>query len=138
MGSFFDRLRYKFSVFMQGRYGMDALSKAMLIWAVILGFLSNLPFLRFLYFAFTILIILIYVRFFSRDTSARRRELYRYYEIKNRFKDKVALRKKIWSERKTHRYFKCPKCKALLRVPKGKGKIEVTCRVCKDKSIIKS
>lgn len=138
MRSFFDRLRFKMAAFMQGRYGMDALSKAMLIWAIVCGFLSNLPYLRFLYIAFTVLIVLIYVRCLSKNTSARRRELYKYYDIKNTIKDKYKLKKKIWNERKTHRYFKCPKCKALLRVPKGKGKIEVTCRVCKEKIIKRS
>lgn len=138
MRSFFDRLRFKMAAFMQGRYGMDALSKAMLIWAIVCGFLSNLPYLRFLYILFTVLIVLIYVRCLSKNTSARRRELYKYYDIKNAIKDKYKLKKKIWNERKTHRYFKCPKCKALLRVPKGKGKIEVTCRVCKEKIIKRS
>ena len=32
---------------------------------------------------------------------------------------------------KAHRYFKCPNCSQYLRVPRGKGKITVTCRSCK-------
>ena len=36
----------------------------------------------------------------------------------------------MWRERKTHRYFKCPNCKTMVRVPKGKGKIVITCTRC--------
>ena len=31
---------------------------------------------------------------------------------------------------KEHRYFKCPNCGQMLSVPKGKGKIRVTCPKC--------
>lgn len=138
MRNFFYNMRLRFSNFMQGRYGTDALSKAMLIGAIVCLFLSNLPYLRFFYFGFVILLVLTYIRCFSKNIGARSRELYKYHEIKNKFTKWFSLKKKIFEERKTHRYFKCTKCKALLRVPKGKGKIEVTCRVCGEKSLRKS
>jgi len=138
MFRFFDRLRYRFSQYMQGRYGFDALSKTMLIAALGCAVLSNIPYLRFFYFLFIILTVLTYIRCFSKNIGARQSELYKYFEIKNKLKSNCDLKKKMWSERKTHCYFKCSKCKALLRVPKGKGKIEVTCRVCGDKTVRKS
>lgn len=47
-------------------------------------------------------------------------------QIKNWFR----LQKRKFSERKTHRFFKCAQCKAALRVPRGKGKIKVRCPKC--------
>lgn len=35
-------------------------------------------------------------------------------------------------QRKTHRFFKCPECGVTVRVPKGKGKIKITCPKCKN------
>lgn len=50
-----------------------------------------------------------------------------------------------WSKKKVqmlsdsgHKYMKCPHCKAQLRLPKGKGKISVTCPVCKKEFVKKT
>ena len=32
-----------------------------------------------------------------------------------------------------HRYFDCPKCRQPVRVPRGKGKIMITCPKCKER-----
>ena len=138
MFRFMEKVRWKIRNYMQGRYGFDALSKAMVIGALIFAVISNIPYLYFCYFLFIIFAVLAYARCISKNFGKRQNELYKYFEIKNKFEKYLNLRKKIWSERKTHRYFKCTKCKAVLRVPKGKGKIEVKCRVCGEKSIRKS
>ena len=36
---------------------------------------------------------------------------------------------------KTHKYYKCPTCKQVVRVPKGRGKIEINCPKCHTKFI---
>lgn len=41
--------------------------------------------------------------------------------------------KKMWSERKTSKFLKCPTCGQVLSVPKGKGRIRVTCPKCRTK-----
>ena len=38
--------------------------------------------------------------------------------------------KKMWKERKTKAFLKCPNCGTMLSVPRGKGKIIVTCPKC--------
>ncbi len=46
--------------------------------------------------------------------------------------------KKRWAQRSTYRFFKCPQCKQTVRVPKGRGKICITCPKCKTEFIKKS
>ena len=41
-----------------------------------------------------------------------------------------SLQKCRWRDRKTHCYFACPKCGKTLRVPKGKGRVVITCAAC--------
>ncbi|WP_262360849.1 hypothetical protein [Gorillibacterium timonense] len=42
------------------------------------------------------------------------------------------------AERKTHRYYRCPSCNQTLRVPKGKGKLSITCSRCQTSFVRKS
>ncbi|MGI6201052.1 MAG: hypothetical protein ACOYJA_09810 [Christensenellales bacterium] len=72
-------------------------------------------------------------RMFSRDISARRREeawlMMKVATLAPGFLRTMNARK---AERldKSHKYFSCPKCKARLRAPKGKGRLRITCRTC--------
>lgn len=133
MKNFLEKLNDKMQSFMQGRYGIDELSKKMAVLSLICFALSLVTKLTlFLSFAL-VMMIWVYFRCFSKNISARRSELTTYYNVRQKFKNKIDLRKKMWHDRKTHRYFKCKNCKAVLRVPKGKGNIEITCNVCKHK-----
>lgn len=133
MRGFFQRLGYKIASFTYGRYGIDALSKLLLILSLILMVISWMPSLWWIYFfAFAIMIWALY-RGFSRNIDKRRRELERYFKIKNGIKNFFKLQRNKLRDRKTHVYFKCKKCKAVLRVPKGKGSIVVICTRCKDR-----
>ena len=129
-------LNYRFQVFMQGRYGFDKLSRTLIIVCLICFLLSRLPYMSIFYSIGLISLILSFIRCFSRNTQARYKELMAYYRLKNKLNQKFTLLKQIYSERNTHRYFRCKGCHAVLRVPKGKGKIEITCRTCK-KTMIK-
>ena len=46
---------------------------------------------------------------------------------------KARINKKKWENRKTTKYLECPSCGQTLAVPKGKGKIRVTCPKCHNK-----
>ena len=127
---FFRRLLYKFSDFMQGRYGMDALYIPMLIAScgfTLLGTLFRLSLFRLLGF---VILVLLMMRFFSKNYAARQRELNSYYHMKHKI---TSFWRQLTVMKENHRYkryFKCPKCKVKLSVPKGKGKIQITCRKC--------
>lgn len=121
---------------MYGRYGNDILSRHLSILALILLLVSYIPYLRFLWFVAVFVMIFSTFRMFSKNTSSRRKELEKYLGFGNKIKKFINLKKEKFRNRKTHKYLKCKNCKANLRVPKGKGKIEITCPKCKS-TIIK-
>ena len=126
--------------FMQGRYGMDELNKALnaaaligLFASLIVSFASGTS--RAGSIVSTVLwIISIAImgfalfRSFSRNIPARRaeNEWYRLH-IAAPFTKKKNEVKTRRAQAATHRFFKCPKCGQTVRVPKGKGKIKITC-----------
>ena len=119
--------------FMYGRYGGDHLSRALLILSfillIIVGFLpKSLSSLSVIGYIPTIVCI---YRIFSKNIYKRQQENYKYLKIENSvikwFKQKLNIAK----DSKTHKYFKCPDCKQRLRVPRGQGKISITCPKCK-------
>ena len=133
MRNFWERLRYKTARFMYGRYGNDDLTNFLLILGLILMIISCLPHLGWVYLLSAAVLAWSLMRSFSRKLDRRRRELDRYLRIKKPIVNFFKLRRNKWRDRKTHVYFKCKKCKAVLRVPKGKGSIIVTCTRCKDR-----
>ena len=133
MRSFFERLGHKMASFMYGRYGTDELSKFLMILALILMVISWFPNLGLVYFVALALMIWSLFRTFSRKLDKRRRERERYLKIQKPIANFFKLQRNKWRDRKTHVYFKCKKCRAVLRVPKGKGSIVVICTRCKDR-----
>lgn len=124
---------YKLRAFMQGRYGTDELSHFLSVTGLILFLLSCLiPPLFLLYFPALALLIWSWVRSLSKNICKRQRERDKYLAIRGKIKQKFKLWKNMWSERKTHRYYKCPHCKATLRIANpGKGRtISITCPKC--------
>lgn len=135
MSNYFKSLMFRFQRFMVGRYGFDEFSKFLIICAIV-AYGISVFFLGSLFRPLSAAILLYtYFRFFSKKIYKRRNELNAYLAVKKKADGKISLRKKMWAERKTYKYFKCPNCKSVWRFPKGKGKIEITCRNCKRKMI---
>ena len=129
MRNFLNRIRYKLSFC----YGNDELNKLLNILTVVICLISFIPPLRFLYFIALFLLIYTTYRSFSKNIYKRRAELDKYLALKNKIKARRAFRRLVRRERKEYLYFRCPYCKEYLRVPRGRGKILVTCRVCHKK-----
>lgn len=136
MKNFFLKLGRKFRSFMYGRYGFDELTSFLSVLTVIFVVLA----LFWRYFNIVAWLILLYsvFRIYSRNISARSRERARYLRIRTKVQNVFRLQKNKHRDRKTHRYYKCPACRSMLRVPKGRGKIEITCPRCGKKFIKKS
>lgn len=138
MKGWFARMGQRFARFMSGRYGNDKLNNFLLIVALICVLLAYIPYMSFLWLVSLGLIVWTNFRCFSRNIPQRQRELFAFLGFFQKRKKKFALRRQMFRERKTHCYFKCKKCKAVLRVPKGKGMIDVTCPRCQTVTVKKT
>ena len=120
---------------MVGRYGMDQLTNAMLVLSMVLLvvalFFGNSIVNTILWTLAVLLLVAGYYRIFSKKTSQRYQENQKYLRLRNRITGRFRSMKERLKQRKTHRFFKCPQCGATVRVPKGKGKIKITCPKCK-------
>lgn len=123
---------------MLGRYGVDQLTIAMLIFYMILSFISQIARLPVLALASLVLLGLCFYRMLSRNTQKRYWENVHFLELWNPVKQWFLNLIYRIQDRKTHRYFKCPRCSSTLRVPRGRGKISITCPVCKNEFIKKA
>lgn len=125
-----EHFKERFNRWMAGRYGSDQLSLALLIVCVILMVCTrpfHLPFIRLLPI---IPLFLCYFRIFSKNKYKRQQELFKFIRFYTPIQKHINVKLRHLKERKTHRFFKCPKCKQNLRVPKGKGNICITCPKC--------
>jgi len=77
-------------------------------------------------------------RMFSRSVYKRQSENTRFLYQKNRLIRKWASFRARWKDRRDYRYLRCQQCGQMLRVPRNKGKIRVTCTKCGEKFITKT
>ncbi|TIH60776.1 hypothetical protein EWQ15_31035, partial [Klebsiella pneumoniae] len=82
--------------------------------------------------------IYFYYRAFSKVVNARYAENKKYLDAVDPLRKKFFKSKNKYQNRKVYKYITCPNCKFEMKVPKGKGKIRVTCKSCGNKFIIKS
>jgi hypothetical protein len=138
-----------FRKMMMGRYGMDQLSIALLVLYTVLYLSGQLTRLYVLMLLAFIPLALCFFRIFSRNVNKRYNENYRFTNWWNPVQVKLrraAQKVQAWfrktagkaKDRKTHRYYKCPNCTNTLRVPRGRGKICITCPVCKTEFVKKT
>ena len=125
-----NRFRAGFQNFMSGRYGADRLNMAILCAGLVASVLSSLFAGRLVgtvcWFASYGLMIWAIFRALSRNTYKRYQENRKFLMFFDRLKDR------------NNCYFDCPKCRQTVRVPRGKGKISITCPRCKERFIRKT
>ena len=130
-------MKQKLMQFMYGRNGVDHFSRfliylvlALIILRLLIGGLLGGVVGTLLWYASIVLLVYAYFRIFSKNTSKRRAENAKYFQYRTQLINGF----KNWQERrsqsKDYCFFRCPSCKAMLRVPRGKGKVRVTCRKC--------
>ena len=123
-------LACKIRKFFYGRNGFDDLAKLSLVLSIVVFLIYGFwprgivkVILSFLYLA---LLVYAYFRILSKKVYKRAQENRKYLGA-------VKMTKTRWQQRKTYKFYRCPKCKTWLRVPKGRGKIEITCVKCATK-----
>lgn len=115
--------------FMYGRYGGDPLGFFLLAVYVVFYLLSSVLHNTLLYALSIAVGAWAIFRMLSRHIDRRRAENAKFMALAGPSIRWLKLRRTIRRD-KEHRYFKCPNCGQQLRVPRGKGKISVTCRNC--------
>ena len=128
----------KVAGFFDGRYGSDTLNRVLtgiyLTWLIVFTivdiFVDSIIFSIVGWCITLYFFILVMFRTMSRNIYARRRE-------NEKFCGFFKLKKNKFRDRKTHVYRKCKSCKAVLRLPKAKGKHFVVCPKCKNRFEVK-
>ena len=118
---------------MIGRYGVDQLSNALLILSFILLIGSIIADIKVINSIAMGILLISYIRIFSRNINKRYQENLKFLNWWNPIKFKLLGFVNRTKQLKTHRFYKCPQCNQELRVPKGKGKINVSCPKCHNK-----
>lgn len=131
-------MKQKLQQFMAGRYGVDQLSRVLMFLSLGILILSMFTKWTLFYFLAILLLGYVYFRMFSRNVQKRYQENQRFLNLRYRLVAKKDARKRQWAQRDVYRYFKCPNCKQRIRVPKGKGKICITCPKCRIEFIKKT
>lgn len=131
MRNFFQRLMY-------GRYGTDTLNNTMLVLCIALMILSRVFRQGWLNILSIAVLVICYLRLFSRNINARYQENQKFLTAVQPVRKWFGGVKQRFRDRKTHRYYVCPNCGMTLRVPRGKGKINITCPKCRAQFIKKT
>ena len=116
--------------FMYGRYGQDNLNRFLTVLALILFVVSIFTRWSVLNSLAMVILVFCLFRMFSRNTEKRGRENLAYLNVAGKVTGFFKRIKTRLSQMKTHRFYKCPSCKQQLRVPKGKGRINIRCPKC--------
>ena len=127
-------MRERLARFMIGRNGNDQLNRFLLLADVVLLLLASLlgrtALGSLLYLLVLALLGLTYFRMLSRDVYKRRSENESYLRRKQQFLSRLRVFKERWKQRKDYKFFTCPSCKAVMRVPRGRGKIRIVWGKC--------
>ncbi len=134
IGNWFRDLGYKLrramTTFMTGRYGTDKLNMTILTAGLVICLVAMFFQSYGLRLALTLVsygcVLWAMFRTFSRNTYRRYQENRKFLMLLDRIKDRE------------HLYFDCPRCHQPVRVPRGKGKIAITCPRCQEKFVKKT
>lgn len=123
---------------MYGRYGLDQLGIFSMLLLLILNMIATMGRWEFLSILTSVLMVFVIWRILSRNITKRSAENQMFLQMSapvcKWFREKAATIR----DSKTHKHFRCPHCGQKIRVPKGRGKIQITCPKCKQSFVKKS
>ena len=116
-----NNFKYRLANFMRGRYGMDALYRALMAGTVILLVLH-------VFFPSPVLYLLslactgyAFFRAFSKNHARRAAENQKYLALRSAAGKKLLQARNRFRDRRTHRYRACPHCRQMLRLTRKIG-----------------
>lgn len=123
-------MKEKIIGFMRGRYGVDELSKFLMMLSVamiIMGSLTGNTLVNLLGFA---AIGSAYFRILSKDYYRCSGQNRKYLQLRHRLGSSWQGQIRRFKERKIYRFYRCPQCRQKVRIPRGRGKVKITCPKC--------
>ena len=136
-------MKDKFYRFMQGRYGVDQFAKftmgvalVSIVLAIFVNTGSNAGSL--LDMLGLVAIVYTYFRIFSRNISKRAQENQKYLSATATIRQRLNKEKNLMKQRKDYHIYTCPSCGQKVRIPRGKGKIKISCPKCHSKFVKRS
>ena len=136
-------MKDKFYRFMQGRYGVDQFAKftmGVALVSIVLAIFVNTGSSTgsLLDMLGLVAIVYTYFRIFSRNISKRAQENQKYLSATAKLRQRLNKEKNMMKQRKDYHIYTCPSCGQKVRIPRGKGKIEISCPKCHSKFVKRS
>lgn len=123
---------------MQGRYGADQMGQMLSAVSMVFLIISLFSRNQAWFLLAVIGIVYNYFRMFSKNISKRYAENQKYLTMTAGIRRKLASWKAQLAQRKIYHIYRCPGCKQKIRVPRGRGKIEIRCPKCNTRFVKKS
>lgn len=137
-GSMKNSWKNKMMQFMQGRYGADQMGQMLSAVSMVFLIISLFSRNQAWFLLALIGIVYNYFRMFSKNISKRYAENQKYLTMTAGIRRKLASWKSQLAQRKIYHIYRCPGCKQKIRVPRGRGKIEIRCPKCNTRFVKKS
>ena len=137
-GSMKNNWKNKMMQFMQGRYGADQMGQMLSAVSMVFLIISLFSRNQAWFLLAVIGIVYNYFRMFSKNISKRYAENQKYLKMTAGLRRKLASWKSQLAQRKIYHIYRCPGCKQKIRVPRGRGKIEIRCPKCNTRFVKKS
>ncbi|MGI6239208.1 MAG: hypothetical protein ACOYI5_06230 [Christensenellales bacterium] len=125
------RIKFAFSRFMQGRYGADQLSRVALYVGIAFLLLSWLTPLKIFSYLGLAIYFWVLFRMFSKNAERRSAENRWFLNATSGMRKSASQARNRAKNSKQYKYFRCVKCRSWLKLPRGVGKVTVTCGKCK-------
>lgn len=131
-------MKEKLMRFMYGRYGVDSFNKFLIGAGIVFMFLGSFTRSGLCSMAAWALIIYCYYRMFSKQLYKRAAENQAYLNKTAKLRSFFISQKRMMQQRRTHHIYRCPSCRQKIRIPRGKGRIEISCPKCQTRFIKRS
>ena len=134
-------MREKLQRFMIGRNGHDQLNMFLLLAGFALLLIASIfadSIGKYMQPVVWVVLLLVYFRMMSKNLQRRREENGKFVRLRYKLMGSSRAKYERWIQRKDYKFFTCPSCKTVLRVPRGHGKIKIVCRKCGNSFIGKS
>ena len=137
-GSMKNNWKNKMMQFMQGRYGADQMGQMLSAVSMVFLIISLFSRNQAWFLLAVIGIVYNYFRMFSKNISKRYAENQKYLKMTAGIRRRLASWKSQLAQRKIYHIYRCPGCTQKIRVPRGRGKIEIRCPKCNTRFVKKS